>query len=143
MEWAEYEFRHSATLEDGTEAGDHMQSAQRQLAMVPGRRRPKPNGEIKPEGPPFPEPLDYLWELFTHISMGLPISGMAPPTISWNTLHAWQQLNDTKIEPWEAETLVKLGMMRAGIQSEQSRNARNRPTAKDPPARIPRGKRPG
>ncbi len=145
MEWAEYHFRNRAVTADGTEAGDHFESAQRQLARLPGRKRPKPNGSLSPEGPPFPEPLEYLWQWFEEISMGLPISGMAPPVVSWDSLQAWQRLTVAgPVERWEAYTLVQLGMLRAGIQAEANRNNRNKPpAAKQRPPAIGKGSRKG
>lgn len=134
MAYAEHFFRHASTLGDGAEAGDHIDSAQRQLARMPGRKRPQPNGPLIPEPPPFPEPLDYLWQIFELVSMGMPISGMAPAVISWDTLQAWESLTNTALEPWEAQTVVQLSMMRAGIQSE---TRRNQTTVKDPPTRPP------
>lgn len=140
MAYAEHQFRHSSSLADGGEAGDHIESARRQLAMMPGRTRPNgPIGPLIPNPPPFPEPLEYLWDWFAQISIGLPINGMTPPTLSWDTLHAWVLLTGLgPLEPWEAQALVQLSMMRAGIQSEIRRN---QSTATTPPPTPPSSRR--
>lgn len=119
MEYAEWEFRQNRSTSDGASAGDHMESAARQWASLPGRK-PKIIEPV-PEGPPFPEELDYLWSWLGQITMGLSVSGMAPPTVSWEAIRAWQALMGiAEIEPWEAEVLVQLGMLRAGIQAERT-----------------------
>lgn len=134
MLFAEHHFRNASTLSDGAQAHDHAASAQRQLAQMPGRTRPPPSGPLIPAGPPFPEPLDYLWDLFHEISFGMPVNGMTPPTISWDTLQAWHLLTDTPLDPWESQTIVRLSMMRAGIQSE---NRANQTRATEPPKAPP------
>jgi hypothetical protein len=70
---------------------------------------------------------------------------MAPPVISWDSLRAWQQLTHAgPVQPWEAHTLVQLGMLRAGIQSEANRNKRNQPPAAgERPPSIGKGRRKG
>jgi hypothetical protein len=41
--------------------------------------------------------------------------------ITWETLRAWQEITRVgELEPWEARTLVQLGMLRASIQAEKS-----------------------
>lgn len=119
MAAAEHEFRNAKPLADGAPLGDHLASAARQLANLPGRKKPMP--EIVPEGPPFPDELDYIWEWFSDLSRGLFQSGMGPPVVTWEALQAWQALMGIgPIEPWEAETLVRLGLLRAVVQSEKA-----------------------
>ena len=90
-------------------------------------------------GPEFPELLDYLWRWFQEISIGLAPNGFAPPVVTWEALRAWQAATRVgEIEPWEARTLVQLGMLRAGIQSEKN-DAANRASntnGTQPPARF-------
>lgn len=76
-----------------------------------------------PDGPPFPELLDYLWEWFNEILLGLEQNGMGPVTVSWQSLECWCSQMRVEIEPWEARALVWLGTIRANIQSEKSRAA--------------------
>lgn len=86
-------------------------------------------------GPEFPELLDYLWGWFQEISMGLAPNGMAPPTITWEALQAWQAFSRVgEIEPWEARTLVQLGMLRASISSEKNEGS----ARKDASSPVPR-----
>jgi len=63
--------------------------------------------------------------------MGMPINGMAPPRISWETVRAWQAcMRIDAIEPWEAECIIHLGAIRAAIQSEQMDRERKKPKPK-------------
>ncbi len=117
MEFAEHEFRNARPMDDGASVGDHLASAQRQLAMLPGRRKPPP----EPNTPPFPEELDYLWDWFLELFQGVVHNGMAEPTVTWEALRAWQIACDIgPIEPWEAKVLVALGSMRARVMSEKA-----------------------
>jgi len=44
--------------------------------------------------------------------------------ITWETLRAWQEITRVgELEPWEARTLVQLGLLRASIQAEKSETA--------------------
>lgn len=70
-------------------------------------------------GPPFPDRLGYLWDIFLVVSAGLPSGGWGYPTITWEALAAWSALTGTPIAPWEAETLVRLGLLRANIAAEK------------------------
>ncbi|QUS39557.1 hypothetical protein RPMA_12455 [Tardiphaga alba] len=72
-----------------------------------------------PEGPEPPALLLYLWEWFFEISMGLAISGMAPPVVTWEGLAAWRMQMGIELEPWEARTIVRLGYLRAAVLSEE------------------------
>lgn len=93
-----------------------------------GRKLP---ARLKAEGPEIPEPLVYLWVLFNELSMGLSINGMAPVVVTWEALQAWSRLTSTALVPWEVRALVRLGTLRASIQSEEIRkntqsNAQNK-----------------
>jgi hypothetical protein len=48
--------------------------------------------------------------------MGLAVSGMAVPTITWETLQAYEQLNGP-LEPWERRALMRLSSARAYVLS--------------------------
>jgi hypothetical protein len=69
--------------------------------------------------PECPAALRYLWVYFVELSEGLAITGMAPPVITWESLAAWCELRRMVIEPWESLALVRLGRLRAEIQSEK------------------------
>lgn len=98
----------------------------RQLALLPGFK--KRVEEPVPERPTFPEELDYLWNNFRQISLGMSVNGMAPPRISWELVSAWQTLMRLQLDPWEAETIVYLGALRAAIQAEHIDAQRKKPT---------------
>lgn len=120
MAFAEHEFRNAKPMEDGAPTGDHLASAARQFANLPGRTKPPP--EFVPPAPPFPDELDYLWAWFGDLYAGLPHNGMSYPTVSWESLRAWQQARDIgTIEPWEARALVQLGLLRANVMAEKAK----------------------
>jgi hypothetical protein len=81
----------------------------------------KPKAPIVKEGPPFPEPLAYLWAWFVQISQGL-ASGFGFPTITWETLFAWTHLIQTQLEPWEVDALMRLSTARVSIESERMKD---------------------
>lgn len=119
MEWAEHQFRQNRSTADGATEGDHLESAARQLANLPGRKK-KPV-EIVPDAPPFPDELSYLWQHFIELAGGLASNGFGPPLVTWEALQAWQIAMDIgPLEPWEMRTLVDLGRLRAGVQAEKS-----------------------
>jgi hypothetical protein len=85
---------------------------------------------IDANAPEFPDVLDYLWAWFQEISLGLSPSGFAPPVLTWEALRTWQVIMDVgTIEPWEARTLVQLGMLRASVLSEKSNSETQRQQA--------------
>lgn len=116
--WAEWHFRQARPAADGASQADHLASAARQLAALPGRNR-KP--VMVDAGPLFPIEIDYLWAAFTELSAGLQANGFAPPMVTWEAIGAWQRLTEFgALEPWEARTLVQLGMVRAMVAAEQN-----------------------
>lgn len=76
---------------------------------------------VAPTGPEFPNEIDYLWDWFMQISLGLTPTGFAPPVVTWEAVQAWSLLTECPLEPWEAVALVQLGLIRASIQSEENR----------------------
>jgi len=120
MAFAEHEFRNARPMDDGATQGDHLASAARQLAMLPGHTKPRPQ-TIVPDAPPFPDELDYLWQWWGDLFQGVAHNGMTQPTVTWEALRAWQIACDIgPIEPWEARALVQLGMLRANIMAEKA-----------------------
>lgn len=79
-----------------------------------------------PQGPPFPEPLEYIWLWFCQHSLGMASGGMAYPVITWEGLHAWAQLMHIELEAWESDLMVNLSCMRANAHAEQSLAERNK-----------------
>lgn len=117
LAWAEHEFRLGQPLDDGASQREHLESAARQLKAL-GKPMKE---ELVPEGPPFPDLLDYLWSWFAEISLGLAVSGMAPPVVTWADVAAWRAQTGEVVEPWEARAIVSLGSLRAGIAAEAAR----------------------
>lgn len=75
--------------------------------------------ELVDDRPPLPEPLAYLWGWFNQHSYGLSSGGMGPSTVTWEGLAAWSALMKIEMEPWESFVMVRLGYLRALIQSEE------------------------
>jgi hypothetical protein len=113
--FAEHQFRLGRALSDGATERDHRSSAAEQWAKLGRRDLAR---KALPLGPPFPIELRYLWHHFREHSLGLQINGMCPPTITWEGLQAWAMFMRLELEPWEALTLVKLGYLRAAVESE-------------------------
>lgn len=80
----------------------------------------KPKVAIVPEGPSFPEPLEYIWQHFCEIAFGLPINGFAPSPVTWSALCDWSALTGTPLEPWEARALVMLGAARVAALTKET-----------------------
>src|SRR6476660_616151 len=100
MEYAEHVFRRGRIVNDGATQGDHLDSAARQLANLPGRKRTAPT-IIIPDEPTLPEELRYLFVWFIEICGGLSSTGFGPSLVTWEALTAWQRLMDIgPIEPW-------------------------------------------
>jgi len=49
--------------------------------------------------------------------MGLAVTGMAVPTITWESLQAYEHLNGWPLEPWECRALMQLSNTRAHVLS--------------------------
>lgn len=69
-------------------------------------------------GPPFPDPLEYLWAWFQQISLGIASNGEGYPTITWEGLESWCRQMQVDLDPWETEALMTLSVMRAGVHAE-------------------------
>lgn len=73
---------------------------------------------ITAQSPPYPDLLDYLWKWFEQNSLGMAAGGMSYPRITWEGLRAWSSLMQIEIEPWEAELMISLSTIRAGVHAE-------------------------
>jgi len=88
----------------------------------------KAAAEVLPDAPPFPSELGYLWSWYCQHSMGLTITGMAPAVVTWEGLASWCDLMGVDLEPWEALTMIRLGHLRANIESEKIAKAAKQKT---------------
>lgn len=122
IDYAEHEFRLDRKAEDGATERQHRESAARQFAKM----GIKPKVVPVTEGPPFPDDLDYLWAWFQDHSLGVMQNGNGPATVTWDGLSAWSRLVRVALEPWEARTMVRLGVLRANIISEKMEADRKR-----------------
>lgn len=118
IEWAEHEFRLGRKMDDGATQADHVALADKIIANLPGWKGKKPSAEVS-AGPPFPEPLDYLWGWFAEFSIGLKADGMGPVMASWVDVEAWCGVMRMDMEPWEKRALVHIANVRANVNAEQ------------------------
>jgi hypothetical protein len=119
-------------LNDGASEGEHLGAAVETLRKIGRGDKAK---AIEEDGAPaFPFELEYLWSTFHELSMGLAVTGMAIPTITWESLQAYEQLNGVPLDAWERRALMQLSNARAHVLSI-------RPEQKDTPAngrKLPR-----
>jgi hypothetical protein len=102
-------------LNDGGSEGEHLGAAAQTLRKIGRGDKAK---AIEEDGaPPFPFELEYLWVIFHDVSMGLAVTGMAIPTITWESLQAYEQLNGAPLEAWERRALMQLSSARAHVLS--------------------------
>jgi hypothetical protein len=112
-------------LNDGASEGEHLGAAAQTLRKI--GRGDKARAINEEGAPAFPFELEYLWQTFCDVSLGLAVNGMAVPTITWESLQAYEHLNGAPLEPWERRTLMLLSSARAHVLSI-------RPEQKDTPA---------
>jgi hypothetical protein len=110
------EFKKDRSTSDGATEGEHMESAARQFAALGNT---KAAALASPQGPSFPELLDYLWGWFVQHSMGMASGGMSYPVITWEGLRAWSWQMHIDLEPWEAEAMMTLSVTRANVHAEK------------------------
>jgi len=98
-----------------------LRSAAAQLAKLGIRPRTDIAAAVEPARPP--EATAYLWRWFCDHSLGLAVSGMAPPVVTWEGLASWCWLTGIALDPWEALAMARLGRLRARILSEKAEAA--------------------
>jgi hypothetical protein len=81
--------------------------------------KPQLAKDIMPDPPHFPKEVAYLWDWYRQHELGLAITGMAPPVVTWQGVAAWADLMDIRLQPWEARTMVVLGYTRFVVSSEK------------------------
>jgi hypothetical protein len=59
-------------------------------------------------GPPFPVELSYLWKIFRRLSDRRGSNGFGATPIGWADIHAFVQLSQTPLHPWEIELIEDL-----------------------------------
>ena len=93
--------------------------------MRPRSKEPPPAPSLAEISPQFPDLLDYLWQWFQELSLGIAPTGFGPAVITWETLRSWREIMGIDLEAWEARALVMLGMLRASIAAESTRTERS------------------
>lgn len=68
----------------------------------------------------MPQVLAYLWDWFGDYAFGMAGGGMGPAVATWEGLRAWADHMRLTLEPWEARAMIRLGHIRAVVQSEAS-----------------------
>lgn len=116
--FAEYDFRNSVKVGDGSTKGQHESSAALQWEKLG-----QPQIVKTISAPHFPEELAYLWEWYRSHAMGIAISGMAPAVVTWESVVAWCDLMGIRVEPWEARAMVTIGYIRAVVEGESIQKA--------------------
>lgn len=111
-------------MNDGASEGEHLGAAAQTLRKI--GRGDKAKAINEDGAPPFPFELEYLWATFYDIAMGLGVTGMAVPTITWETLQAYEQL-EGPLDPWERRALMLLSNARLRILSIRPEPAKDTP----------------
>lgn len=112
MFFAEHEFHRTKPTKDGATEGDHTESANQILERLGQKKK-----VIEVAAPQCPRGMIYLWSLFQELSLGLSINGMPPQIVTWQDIKAWREEMNLHLDPWEKLILVRLGYLRASIQS--------------------------
>lgn len=55
--------------------------------------------------PPRPAGCEALWGAFVEMNQGRASNGVGFCAISWQDLHAWQQVRRVELTDWELETI--------------------------------------
>ncbi|SDC06499.1 hypothetical protein SAMN05216337_1001165 [Bradyrhizobium brasilense] len=63
----------------------------------------------------MPRLLKYVWDMFREVHAGIQGNGWTHPVITWETLKAWSDETDQRLEPRDARVVVELGQRRAAI----------------------------
>lgn len=79
-------------------------------------RRPHPD---TPTSCPLPESLRYLWHYFWDLSAGRPVWQFGYRPLPASEIHAWEQINDIKLERWELGALRQLDTLFLKIFAEK------------------------
>lgn len=111
--WARHQFELDVPDKGGTPAREHLAGALKR-ARTEERRRAL---AAELAGPPFPQPLRYLWLMWVEVADGLESGGWGVPVVTWQSLDAWSRLTGVTIAPCEALALVRIGAIRAAVVS--------------------------
>jgi hypothetical protein len=120
MAFAGFEFKNARRASDGATEGEHKASAAKQMAALGWKQAAE---EVLPDPPPFPSEMSYLWSWYCQHSLGLVVNGMSPAVVTWEGIAAWSHLMGLALEPWETLTIIRLGNLRANIESEKINTA--------------------
>jgi hypothetical protein len=94
--------------------------------------------EVVPEGPPFPDEVEYLWRWFNELSLGIASNGMSPAQVTWRDVEAWARMTSRSLATWEARALVTLGVARANIAAQEAAKPKAPDTTGKPPSKSRR-----
>jgi hypothetical protein len=96
---------------------------------------------VVPEGPPFPDELEYLWKWFNDLSLGIAANGMAPVQVTWIDVEMWAAATKRSPTVWEKRALVTLGFTRARVASEEASKSRPKTPPDKPGKTSPKPRR--
>lgn len=112
-------FRGNTVGKDGATPKEHMTAAQRVAAKAGLALATPATAEAGYDaGAELPVEIGYVWDWYLELRDGIALNGMAPAVITWVDVGEWSRLTGREVEPWEARTLVRLGTVRAIVESE-------------------------
>lgn len=115
-------FRDNRRWADGSTEKAHHEAAARIRSRLPGRGKAAP--VAAPQACPWR--VAYLWHWFIEVAAGASGGGgFGPVVVSWHDVAEWSRMTGTRPDPWEAALLIRLGNLRARIETEDA--DKNRP----------------
>lgn len=96
--YAKHAFWLSKTDKKGVSNRDHLLQVRKVTGRAPSDLH----------GPPMPERLKHIWEMFLELHGGRSYNSGGPNPLSWSDLHAWASLTNTDLKPWEVHAIKAL-----------------------------------
>lgn len=96
--YAEHDFKLSIPDKDGITEREHLETVERQIGRKP----------LGLEGPPFPEPLEYVWSAFLSLNNARGTGFSGPLPISYTEMHYWSEMTGTQIDGFLAYAVKEL-----------------------------------
>lgn len=83
---------------------------------------------------PLLEPIDtpiqylYIWEIYMEISAGRPVGMSGASRIPSTEIHAWQEINNTRLAPFELEIIRALDYQQLEFHCKKAQSNGPRPS---------------
>jgi hypothetical protein len=78
--------------------------------------------------PETPSEYMYLWEIYTELSAGRPIGMSNASRIPNSEIHAWQEIYNTRLVPFELDVIRALDNQQLEYQCTKAQNDGPRPS---------------